>query len=36
MVVTPGAGDVSNALTVTAPSCEGSEYGTSSDKKVAF
>lgn len=37
MVVTPGAGeDVSNALTIAAPGCEGTEYGTFSDIKVAF
>lgn len=26
MVVTPGAGDVSNALTIAAPSCEAREW----------
>lgn len=37
MVVTRSAGeDVSNALTIAAPSCEGTEYGTFSDIKVAF
>lgn len=36
MVVTPDEGDVSNALTIAAPSCEACEYGTVSDKKVAF
>lgn len=36
VVAAVAGGGVSDALTVAAPSCEGTEYGTFSDMKVAF